>query len=348
MNIAIRTDASTVMGTGHVMRCLTLAEALRTKGYRVSFVCRNLPGHINVKIIERQFELIQLENEALEHQQCIEIFSYLKPDMIIVDHYALDVRWESSMRFFCKHIMVIDDLANRIHDCDVLLDQNFQLTPARYQHLVPKNCKILSGTQYALLRPEFLTLRQQIMNKHFNQLSNIFVFLGGTDPENITQIIIEAITQSQFSGIVNVVLGKSNKYQSVLRKKFAHKKFIYIYSDIENIGKLMSSADLAIGAAGVNSWERCCLGLPSMIIKIAKNQEFVVKALVFHNAAHYLGNAKDITVESITTTINTFINQPALLEEMSLQAKQMVDGKGVERVVSILEKQTEIKTDEEL
>jgi UDP-2,4-diacetamido-2,4,6-trideoxy-beta-L-altropyranose hydrolase len=180
--ILIRTDASVQIGTGHVMRCLTLADELRGRGAEVIFVCREFDGNLCGYIEEKGYIVHRLPvSDATEQgdqnieiglkhtawlgadcqtdvEQVEEIIKDLEspPDWLVVDHYALDERWEECLRSYCKKIMVIDDLADRPHNCDLLLDQNFyENLESRYDGLVPPQCKKFLGPKYALLRPEF-------------------------------------------------------------------------------------------------------------------------------------------------------------------------------------------------
>src|SRR3990167_5482426 len=351
MNIAFRTDASTLIGAGHIMRCLTLANVLRSEGHHVLFVCRKYPGSLNHVILKNKYELKELcfdDAELYQKQIYSDKYSQwlwvsqqqdadetafflqsMQVDLLIIDHYSLDSVWEKHMRTLCKKIMVIDDLANRNHDCDLLLDQNLQLQSDRYKNLVPASCELLLGTKYVLLRSEFLKIKQRSNNK--NLLQNIFVFFGGGDSVNIIQMVLRGIIESKFSGIVNVVLGKNNSRSMAIEKNFDRHKFIYFYQEVENIVELMKQADLCIGAGGTNSWERCFLGLPSLIITVAENQLSVANALAAMNAAQYLGELKKVSTKLITSSINALILNPQKLKKLSENAKNLVDGGGTKR-----------------
>lgn len=364
MNIVFRVDASTIIGSGHVMRCLTLADALHEKGHAISFVCRSYPGNMNDLILEKydisvldfeEHQLYQNQNISDDYQKwlwvtpeqdAVETIQRLKSkivDLLIVDHYALDFAWESAMRNVCKKIMVIDDIANREHDCDILLDQNLQLMPNQYENKVPKGCELLLGTKYVLLRPEFLKLHQCV--KKTNQLKNIFVFLGGNDLSNVTKKVLQAILESRFSGAVNVLLGANNVHIDSLKKEFLNYSFISFLSKTKNISELMSVADLCIGAAGTTSWERCYVGLPTIMLTVAENQKSLAEALKSLNAVDYLGDAKFISVHELSAAINELMLNLHRLEEMKLISQKLVDGYGAAR---ILEKITQVKYDSKL
>lgn len=358
MKIAFRVDASTMIGSGHVMRCLTLADMLKKRGHQVCFICRKLPGNFIYYIQEYGFEVIKLNYQKKDFQsqkskdvyfqflsvemekeieQSKKIIKKLRPDWLVIDHYALNKDWENVMKSFSKKIMVIDDLANREHGCDLLLDQNIQLNTNRYQAFVPSACELLLGTQYFLLRPEFIKFSQQSMQKKRNTLQHIFIFFGGSDVQNATEKTIQAILKSSFSGTVDIVLGKNNENSGRIKNLFSAYASLLFYDDVKNMAELMSQADLCIGAGGATSWERCFLGLPSLIITIAENQRTIAQVLDTLNAAKYLGDIKDISLEAIISAINGIVLSPLILNKLSVNAKKLVDGMGVEKVVNTME-----------
>ena len=205
------------MGTGHVMRCLTLADALSQRGAECEFICREHPGHLNALITQRGYRappLCMLNSRNFRGQQCwwlahahwlgatqeedcqacAPLIQSVQPDWLIVDHYALDERWQKEMRPFCQKIMVIDDLADRQHDCDLLLDQTFGRNSEDYKPFVPEHCQVLCGAEYALLRPEFAQWRAYSLKRRENgQLEHLLINLGGVDKDNISTQILQAL-----------------------------------------------------------------------------------------------------------------------------------------------------------
>lgn len=355
MNIVFRTDASLIIGSGHVMRCLTLADALREKGHQVLFICRKYSGNLIDHILKKNFPVKELFFDDVElydtqeysnhydrwlwvspQQDADETILILKSapvDWLIVDHYSLGFDWEKQLRTAVNQIMVIDDLANRKHDCDILLDQNLQIKPNRYKNLVPETCELLLGAEFVLLRSEFFKFREQCIRKKIKHLNHILVFMGGSDFNNITEKALNAILQSKFYGKVSVVFGKNSCYANYLEKLFSACAFISFYKNIQNISELIIQADLCIGAAGTASWERCYLGLPSIVIAVAENQMCTAQALESLGAARYLGNAEEISVNMITAAINDFIIDPAQLEKIAVVAREQVDGFGKTRIL---------------
>ncbi|MFQ5787183.1 MAG: UDP-2,4-diacetamido-2,4,6-trideoxy-beta-L-altropyranose hydrolase, partial [Thermodesulfobacteriota bacterium] len=210
-----RTDASFSIGTGHVMRCLTLANELSQKGATIKFICREEPGHMINHIEEQGYQVyrlpsgIDLETDLKLSKGYLEKHS--RPiDWLVVDHYDMDIRWESCMRQSVHKIMVIDDMINRVHDCDILLNQNYGFFEEQYQGLVPNHCIQLLGPKYALLRPQFRKVLENLRERD-GEVKRILVFMGGADPTNQTCKVLRAIKKLNSPDItVDTVIGASN------------------------------------------------------------------------------------------------------------------------------------------
>lgn len=293
----IRVDSSYQIGTGHVMRCLTLANQLKLKGHQVEFVCRDLPGNIADQI-KQQFPVHLLAFDASKYREENYTNEYAywlgvdwqqdanetkamiqerKIDTLIIDHYGLDVKWQKALRSCTQKIMVIDDLANRQHDCDILLDQNYyQDLETRYDKLLPTQCKKLLGPKHALLRPEFKTIRERRLalgKDKMTEVKRILLFMGGTDPGNVTLKVLQNFPGvDAFSGQVDVVVGRNNPHQDEVADFCAQDRRFLYHCQPSDYDELLIQADLAIGAGGGSSWERCCIGLPSIQLVLANNQ----------------------------------------------------------------------------
>ncbi|MGO3301043.1 MAG: UDP-2,4-diacetamido-2,4,6-trideoxy-beta-L-altropyranose hydrolase, partial [Pseudoalteromonas sp.] len=323
MIIAFRTDASIQIGTGHVMRCLTLADELKKQGAECHFICREHQGHLN-DLIQRHGHLVhhlpvaiklqQQENTAqqLAHtdwlgstqqtdaELCKVILKELKPHWLIVDHYALDLVWEKALKPHYNKLMVIDDLGDRKHIADLLLDQNYGSTVRKYQGLVPNTCKILVGTRFALLRPEFAQWREYSLKRRENtiEVKNILVTLGGADPDNYTLKVLAQLAKIQLTPQtkITVVMGTTAPHlESVKQQAIAMPVVTQVKVNVSNMAELMSNADLAIGAAGATTWERCCLGLPTIQLVIAENQRETALALSEIDAVKLIYNVEELT-----------------------------------------------------
>jgi UDP-2,4-diacetamido-2,4,6-trideoxy-beta-L-altropyranose hydrolase len=331
MNVVIRTDASTLIGSGHVMRCLTLANQLRQNGAAVSFVCRELPGNCCSAIRDRGFDVALLRapegvgisssdaNRWLgvewqtDADQTIEHITPLSRDVdwLIVDHYALDSRWETSLRPHVGQILVIDDLADRKHQCDMLLDQNYyEETSSRYNGLTPATCRRLVGPRYALLRPEFIEGRRS-RGRRTGEIHRLLIFFGGVDRTNETSKAVDAVTFAAEQGIaVDVVVGAANPHFAEIEEKIVHLQSGRLLRNVGNMAELMSEADLAIGAGGTTTLERAYLGLPSITIVIADNQAESIRALDELGAVWNLGNAGQVTTEDIRRAVRFALVNP--------------------------------------
>lgn len=341
MNIVFRVDSSTEIGSGHLMRCLTLANRLqKEKQCQITFISRKLKGDLNYLIEEQGYELFSLPKYAVEppltgYQRWLTVeisidaqetkYILQKTDVVdylIVDSYALDEEWERIQRPFVKRIMVIDDLANRRHDCDILLDQNYyQDIETRYNSLVPKHCKLLLGPKYALLREEFYEERKHLRTRD-GIIHRILVFFGGSDLTNETMKAVQAIVGTGREDIqVDVVVGDSNKRKEEVERFCQQHKNMKYYCQVRNMAELMHKADLAIGAGGTTTWERCFLGLPSIVIAVADNQKQLCIDCNKLVIVRYIGESSKVTVNLLQKVLNEMIYNKKHIEQISSNIK---------------------------
>tara|TARA_B100000378_G_scaffold148534_1_gene119941 strand:+ start:1306 stop:2406 length:1101 start_codon:yes stop_codon:yes gene_type:complete len=359
VKVAFRTDASVQIGTGHVMRCLTLADELARQGHQCRFVCREHEGHLGDLIASKGYGLTLLpshsdselvlkdrgsDNYALwlgvpwqeDARQTLDALKAWKPDWLVVDHYALDAKWERALADAAGKIMVIDDLANRPHECAMLLDQNLGRAGSDYDGLVPVGCQRLTGPRYALLRPEFAKLREQSLKRRRNpELRRILVSLGGVDRTNVTGRVLEALSESALprSTELDIIMGAAAPYLDDVRQQAARLPFQATVSvNVKDMAQRMCLADLSIGAAGSTSWERCCMGLPSVTVILAENQREIAEALAKYKA----GLLVDIPqfTEELTGLIKMYAGDVEMRQLLSQNAAQVCDGGGADRVVS--------------
>ena len=358
MNITFRTDSSLQIGSGHVMRCLTLADELRQRGADIMFVCREHPGNMIPLIEAKGYPVVRLAQTEAEYAEAPEDLGHAAwlgvawqqdaaetiiavrdahPQWLVIDHYALDYRWEQMLRHHVEKIMVIDDLADRPHDCDLLLDQNlYEGMETRYDNLVPKSCHKLLGPKYALLRPEFAVARKNLRERD-GQVKRVLVFFGGVDPTNETEKTLQALTgisDRQFD--VDVVVGGGNLHKEQINKICAANDGFYYHCQVDNMAELMAAADLAIGAGGATTWERCALGLPTLVIVVAENQSALTMFGAEKGLFFYLGEAASVSSNCIKDTINVFLYSPAALRCYSATSLRAVDARGVHRAAGIL------------
>jgi UDP-2,4-diacetamido-2,4,6-trideoxy-beta-L-altropyranose hydrolase len=254
-------------------------------------------------------------------------------DWLVVDHYSLDHEWEAAMRPFVDRVMVMDDLANRRHDCDLLLDQSY-LGPDenRYMTLVPAGCERLLGPQYALLRPEFLTVRDRTGPRQASGV-RVLISFGGSDSTNETGKALKAIKWLREDRLaVDVVIGPSNTHAESVRRACSEQPNWFVHFDVRNMAELLANADLAIGAGGTSTWERCCLGVPALIIAIAENQVETGVEIGRAGAAVYLGRREDVTARDIALGVTRLLSVPGELERIGRKGMSLVDARGADRV----------------
>lgn len=344
MRVLIRTDASVEIGSGHLMRCLTLADQLAGEGADVAFVCRDLPGGMFDLLQARgyrgaRFSLAEDGNgyQQADAEATIRAARGLFPDRLdwlVVDQYQLDVAWEKLLRPHACKLMVIDDLANRQHECDLLLDQNYESTE-RYRNLVPENSCLLLGPKFALLRPEYAEYRKSMKSRN-REMRRVLVFFGGSDDRNITGLSLEALSERELRNLdVDVVIGANYRHRERLESQVAQRPKTIIYGSRPHLADLMAQADLAIGAGGVTNWERMCLGLPSLVVTIADNQVPISKILNNEGAIRLVGDSEGITAENILSAIVDEIKMHQCLPRSEIALKKC-DGMGARRVIDAL------------
>jgi len=341
MNIVFRTDASINIGTGHVMRCLTLADELRQKCTDINFICREGPGNLISYVGNRGYKIHQLPGEIdieTDRRLTNQILSKYetKSDWLVIDHYDIDISYESSLRDRVKKIMVIDDLADREHDCDLLLDQNYSKNEDRYNGLVPGNCIQLLGPEYAILRPQFQKARGNL-RKRDGGVNRILVFMGGSDPKNVTSKVLRAIHMFERSDIVtDVVIGNLNPYHDEIKTLASKIPNTSCHHNVEDMAELMALADLCIGAGGTTTWERCCAGLPTIALILAENQKSISESLHKERAIINLGWYHNVTEKNIKEVVEGLIVNTQEMATISEKSRRLVDGKGVNRVVDTI------------
>ncbi len=351
MRIVIRVDASLAIATGHVMRCLTLACALRQRGALVSFICREHPGHLCDLLEERGFPVSRLPapradvhaDGGLAHSAWLgtswqedaeQTRAALKgkPDWLVVDHYALDTRWEKKLRPSVGRIMVIDDLADRVHDCELLLDQNLVAgVHSRYDGKAPEECALLLGPNYALIQPIFSELRTRVPSNE-GPVRRIFVYFGGVDADDLTGRALSAFISLKRPDIeVDAVISTTSPHAVALRRMTEPHRNIRLHAGLLTLAPLMVKADLAIGAGGATSWERLCLGLRAIVVATADNQCPTTEELDRRGFIRWLGYKDKVDEAALARELEGMIQGRSLR-----RCAATIDGKGVDRVSTAL------------
>lgn len=362
MKVVFRTDASLSIGSGHLMRCLTLADALKARGAGCTFVCREHPGHRNDLVRARGYAIQALPpphgrpgaggprhaawlgvDGSEDVAQTIAAIGAERPDWLVVDHYALDAAWERGLRPHVQHIMAIDDLADRKHDADLLLDQNLGRREEDYAAFVPAGCRLLIGPRFALLRSGFAQLREySLARRQRPELKHLLIGMGGVDAGNASGAVLDALGQSTLPRDcrITIVLGGQAPWLERLREQAARcSRPCDIRADVVDVAGLMAECDLAIGAAGTTSWERCCLGLPAIIVVLADNQHDSARALVASGSARSVGTADDIAA-NLPALLAT-LSQPGVMARMAESAAAVCDGLGASRVAAHMRPEAE-------
>lgn len=330
------------------MRCLTLATELRSKGAEVWFISAKLPGAMDEIVSQKEYKTFWLPNptnseawqqDAAETAEIIKSHCG-KADFIVIDNYKIDCEWESLLRPFTSRIMVIDDLANRKHDCDILLDQNYLPNMhQRYSGLAPQECRFLLGPSFALLRPEFTDFARSKRQRD-GSIREILICFGSSDFVDQTTKTMLALEDLKTRTIaVNVVVGISNPHKAKIKALCDSTPNARFHCQVENMAELMNSADLMIGAGGSSAWERCLLGLPSITIVIAPNQSEITEELAHKGATWNLGCYKRVSEKVLATAIRELTENRDVVQKMGIKARNLIGGKeykGAEGVVSLM------------
>jgi len=358
--IVFRADASLTLASGHIMRCLTLAQALKKKHphARVIFVCNKLPIALKEKLTQFKIELVclpfdidskkyhQLDDANASSNQLMTLLSPKKNvsapliDLLVVDHYLLDFQWQEQLNKYCKKLLVIDDLADRKHQADFLLDQTLGRQAEDYRTLVPPNCQLLVGKQFMLLRDEFTQLINHAKSKRSTTkiIKNILVNLGGLDRNNITAKIIQALIDYQHKNVqsnllVSIVMTSYSPHLAKIQSIIENIHWIKLVIDCDDMANKILEADIAIGACGTTAWERCCLGLPTLAIVLADNQKLICENLANKDAVINLGYYENLSTSTISDGLDSLINRPKKYLAMIDNCFKSCDGLGVKNVL---------------
>lgn len=356
MRAVFRVDASLEIGSGHVMRCATLADMLEARGAETLFVCRDLPGNYCRWLESRGKAVLRLRaptagdvaasGAGAPHQRWLGVsveqetveaaaaFESEGPfDWLVVDHYALDGEWEHAMRPYCRRILVIDDLADRQHDCEVLLDQNVVAdADVRYNGKVPPQCRLLIGPHFALLHAAYSEWHLRTLPRMDAARSRLLIFFGGVDRENLTGRALKALHKLRGGGFTtDVVVGGGNPYALELATLATTIPGVTLHASLPCLAPLMADADLALGGCGTTAWERCCLGVPAIVVSLAENQRPVAAEMHRLGLVEWLGDAAAVDEWRIEQALTTSFSAAAR-RRCSRACWRLVDGKGAERV----------------
>lgn len=354
MQVVIRADASTQSGTGHVARCRTLADELRRRGANVVFVCRQLEGNLidALRTAGHRVHALPLPpapmpdlaaneyagwlgvSEDVDAEETMALLDAGGVDWVVVDHYALSAAWHGLLRPLARRVMAIDDLANRTLDCDLLLDQNLMEIdgPTRYRAFVPTGYEGLFGPRFALLSPAYFIRRQAIAPRD-GHVRRMLVTMGGSDAADATGFVVKAMSVPELRAIeLDVVVGANYPHLEKLQAQLSTRGNGSIRRNLPSLADAIAEADIAVGAGGATTWERLCLGLPTVTISIAANQVPGCRALEKAGAGIYAGHFGEVTQEHLAETIQAATADRARLRALSARGLELVDGRGTARV----------------
>lgn len=389
--VAFRADASIAIGTGHIMRCLTLADALRQQGGECVFICRAHDGHLFDAIEARGFVVLGVretalagaavngtgeqagsagasgndlphahwlgttwENDAADTAAALaRHWGEAPADWLVVDHYALDARWQAELAGRYDRLLVIDDLADRPHAADILLDQNAGRAVEDYAGLLPGGCTPLIGPTHALLRPQFADARPTALSRRAacTRIEHMLVTLGGIDQHNATGAVLEALANSAFVANqaptnqdwdshacqISVIMGEHAPWLADVRAQAKRMPVpTQVLVNVTDMASAMTAADVCVGAAGSTAWERCALGLPTVMMTLADNQTAAAKALADDGCAIALPSPD---APDFATNLNAALldlAQPQAYRRMAARAAQVCDGTGTARLTGHL------------
>lgn len=335
MRVAFRADGGRSIGSGHLMRCLALAQALRERAVEVDFICAAHAGFAQELITDAGFPLHRLPvaEEGEDAKLSADICLAIKPDWLVLDHYGLGQKWEHELHRVVPRIMVIEDVADRVHEADLLLDQNLREdADIRYRQLIPDSCIRLFGPQYALLRPQFAEARGRcgVRNATF---PHILLFMGGGDARNVTLGMLKIMGDCRLPFTLEAIVGGGHPAPESV-EKFCLAHGWAFHRQVDDMAERMAGADLAIGAGGVASWERCAVGLPALLVVLSDNQEENAAMLHQRGAAISLGWWESLVPADVCQVLGELNGDR--LAAMSQSSFDITDGQGAGRVAEVM------------
>ncbi len=329
--VVFRADASAAVGGGHAWRCLTLADALAVRGAACAFACR--PGSDALVPGLARYPLLELDGGDATVPGQLAARWPGGVDWLVVDHYGLDARFERACRPWARRVLAIDDLADRPHDAELLLDQAHGRAAAAYAGWVAPSCVLLLGSDYALLRPAFAARRPEALARRDGRLGRVLVALGAADPDNHAGLMLEVLRRADLRAAVTVVLGPQPRHLEAVATQARACPFpVEVLGGVDDMAALMAAADLAIGAGGASAWERCSLGLPTALLIAADNQLDNARALLACGAARLLGDTRCFDIDAAASRLAGLAADAAGLRAMAHAGAALCDGGGAPRV----------------
>lgn len=334
MLMAIRTDASDTIGAGHFTRCLALADRVAALGGRVRFLASQAHPVITGALAQRAHALLVLdvpegaspEDDAQASAKALDAAC----DWLVVDHYGLDDRWETSLRERARSVLVIDDLADRCHDCDILVDPGYGRGRADYAGLVQPPAELLLGPRFALLKHTFAAHHDAAPLRPDRRRVHVFFGSGTAAMRWLAQYcewLLDAFTDIQ---VCAVGRGDRQAMQALGRRHAARLDW---QEQVDDMAAHMATCDVAIGGPGSATWERACVGLASALVATSENQVPILRALDGARFCRFLGSAWNLDAARFKAGVAAFLDDSSALADMRARGVAAVDGRGVDRVV---------------
>jgi len=327
--VVFRADGGPAIGAGHVMRMLSLEHAFRAGGWRIGFAATEETFQSVTALAESEVEKLIVRDK--DDAGSLAAKWPEGADLLVADHYGLDAAFERKCRPWAKRIVAIDDLANRTHDAEALFDP-VCASPTAYEKLVPPHCAVHCGPDFSSLHPAFREARAAALARRGGiEVNRILVSFGQIDAGNATAEALDAIEAAGFRGGIDVVLSSRAPHLHTIQARIKDRAALHI--DTKVMAALMSAADLAIGAGGTTTWERCCLGLPALAVEIADNQHDLLSRAAASGVLLNLGLAKPGIASEMARALRGLLDNPTKLSQMSIAAAALVDGRGSERIL---------------
>lgn len=324
--VAFRLDAGAEIGLGHLMRCLAIADRLKTAGAECHFLCHQLPTHLLALLYSHQQHALCALDDAGP-------LPTLRPAWLVCDHYQIDRQIEQTLAMHCGQLLIIDDLADRTHHGQLLLDQGPLRSAADYQSLAPSDCRLLLGTDYALLRPAYRQLARQKVSRWQRGL----ICFGGADPTGACLTTLNTLARLPWAKTISwtLVAGGANPFWPELQQRVTELSDLplTLLRQSDQMAQLMQQHDFAIGAAGGMTWERACLGLPTLAVPIVDNQQFNDEVIARFQLSERLTLSELAEPERLIQALQRLERQA---DDYRQRGQGQVDGLGLDRLTAWL------------
>jgi UDP-2,4-diacetamido-2,4,6-trideoxy-beta-L-altropyranose hydrolase len=337
--LLIRADAGVAIGTGHVMRCLALAQAWQDAGGRAVFAMAEWTPAVLERLRRENIQVTQFEVSSLvsDAQQVMAFAEHHAASWVVVDGYRFDEDYHRTLKVAGLKVLLMDDLGRLSHYwADVVLNQNVHAEETSYRNRETYT-RLLLGARYALLRREFTA--QPVWQREIPDVARrVLVTMGGSDPDNATLRIVQAVRELAAEDIeVRVIVGGSNPHmESLERAVQSDRDRVQLLRDVTDMPQSMMWADLAVANAGTISWELCFFGLPAIVVDLAENQRLVAQGLDVRGAAVHVRSLIGLSAVEIAQHISLLLKNRAARTKLSEHARKLVDGKGTARTVLVL------------